>query len=80
MTHTIISGYFSPPDGLHHAGITQLSRAQLTVKGQGLLVLIGFDAAHKERLAETQSAHQSLQRPPELDAESRGLPASIPGL
>lgn len=38
----------------------------------GLLVLIGFDAAHEERLAHAQRPHQQLQRALELAAERRG--------
>ena len=65
------------PDGFHHASISQLSGAELTVKGQGLLELVGFDAPDEERLAQAQRPHEGLQGLAELDAESGRLLASL---
>jgi len=65
------------PDGLHHAGISQLPGAEFAIKGQGLLKLIGLDAPDKEGLAQAQGLHEGLQRLAELDTQSRGFLTSL---
>ena len=62
-----------PPNGFHHSRVAELSGAQLTIKGEGFLEVIGLDAPHKEGLALAEGVHERVQRLPELGTESGRL-------
>ena len=71
---------YALPDGLHHPGVAQLSRAELTIKHKRLLELIWLDAADKERLALTEGGHETVQGLLELNAKGLRLLAGVCGL
>ena len=58
-------------DGLHHARVAQLAAAQVAIEEFGLLQFVGLDAAHEERLAGAERAHQRVQRALELGRQRR---------
>ena len=68
---------FFSPNRLHHASISQLSGAELSVKSQGFFKFIGLDTANKERLTSTESVHQRVQGTLELETQGGRLFTSL---
>ena len=62
----------SNPDGLHHAGVPQLSTAKRSIEHEGPFQFVGFNASHEIRLASSQRLHERIERFLELRSQRRG--------
>ena len=58
----VADGVAGPPDtdGLHHPRVPELAATQLAVEHHRLLVLVGLDAAHEERVAQAGKTTDNL--------------------